>query len=135
MRPLVTELLARMEAGEDIEAIVQSLERPAPALLSPCAVVRTFDRELVDKVLRFHVVAGATSASFEELIKHGDVEQVLTVQGVYRVRERARRERLKSWVRDGGSAFPADLRALAATWSVTTSRCNRCPSWRCSVIW
>jgi len=101
----MTEILALMDQGKSLDEIGRSLlpERQRE-LLRRCALPRTFDRALVDQVLRLHPPEVSESeASFEQLI--GQATAVLEVPGqpgVYSLSSSARGEYLKDWTGPSG---------------------------------
>ena len=86
MASLQTAILERLAAGESPEEILLSLRSDGEReLLRRCAVVRTFDRAVFDRVL-----AGATPQadvpSFDEFVQSPEVEAVPRTSEVYRLR-------------------------------------------------
>ena len=113
MKPIDAELLRRLARGDSLDAVLASL-RPAEQwdVLRRCAAVRSFDRELYDKVL----VAGVDGAPpFDAVVTAPEVEPVPGTREAYRLRPSARSRYWNGWWPDGADprALPADLRSVA----------------------
>ena len=99
MATVVEQLISRLKSGETFEDFLKSLIPPAEQeLLKYCAVVRSFDKRLVDKVFLPELSeASRAKVKFETLQQLTSVEPVPGVRGFYQLREGARTEYLKLW--------------------------------------
>ncbi|MCE6998161.1 peptidoglycan-binding protein [Saccharothrix sp. S26] len=112
MKPIDAELLRRLARGDSLDAVLASL-RPAEQwdVLRRCAAVRSFDRELYEKVL----VAGVDGAPpFDAVVTAPEVEPVPGTREAHRLRPSARSRYWNGWWPDGVDprSVPDDLRAL-----------------------
>lgn len=104
----VAELRKRIEQGEDLEAISSSLISPAEqGLLRCCAVVRTFDEDLVDNYFRPQVAgADKESVPFSALTGLDFVQRVPRTDGVYSLQPSSQKKYYDSWWEVSGQSFP-----------------------------
>jgi len=95
----IDELVSRLQKGEDPEQVLLSgLPASERALLRRCAVVRSFDRELVEGVLRPAIPDLAErSYPYEELVRREDVHRVPRSAERYRLLDGPRRRHLEEW--------------------------------------
>lgn len=105
MTTSIQELIQRLEKGEDpAELLWSRLPAEEQELLQRCALVHSFDRELVSAVLD-----PEGRVPFERLMRNPMVERVPRSEGRYRLREAERNNFLSAW-----SKRDADFRALNA---------------------
>ncbi|HKP84355.1 MAG TPA: peptidoglycan-binding protein [Pyrinomonadaceae bacterium] len=99
MKISAAELRKRIEQGEDLETISLSLISPAEReLLRRCAVVRTFDEELVDTYFRPQVPgADEQTIPFSALTRHEFVQRVPRTEDVYVLLSATRKQYYDSW--------------------------------------
>src|SRR5215203_2514664 len=106
----VAELRKRIEQGEGLQAINRSFISPAEqGLLRCCAVVRTFDKKLVDSVFRAQVPrSDADSVPFSELTSYDFVRRVPRSDGVYSLLPASRKQYYETWwdSSDGSVSVP-----------------------------
>lgn len=112
MKPIDAELLRRLARGDSLEDVLASL-RPADQwdVLRRCAAVRSFDRELYDKVL----VADVDGAPpFDAVVTAPEVEPIQGTREAYRLRPGAKARYWNGWWPDGADprAVPEELRSL-----------------------
>lgn len=103
--------LQRLAEGEAPEVILSSL-RPAGEreALRSCAVVRTFDREVFEKVLAPGAGgAGAGWPSFDDFVLAAEVEPVPRRDGLYRLRPEERSVNWKAWWSEHPPAAETEL--------------------------
>lgn len=131
-------LVERLNRGESINEVLRSLVSPAEReFLKHCAVVRAFDREVVEEVFRPLLTGDLRDAlSFERLVRRAEVKQV--AEGVYRLRESARSEYFDSWwdavPREFGSLdMPPQLRELSSR--LAGYYAGRGPEWGLEVLY
>lgn len=120
------EILKRLRSGQSLGSVVDSLlDEELVQLLRRCAVVRTFDQPLVERVLRPDIPnASKEQFDFKRLTSHDEVEPVAT-SGFFRLRTSARKRYLDAWLQqastlskslsphvDGGIIVPPDLLKL-----------------------
>src|SRR5450432_922080 len=92
------QILERIQKGENLQAINLSLISPAEqALLRCCAVVRTFDEDLVNRYFRPHVGADKNDVPFSLLTSHDFVQRVPRTDSVYLLRPASRKQYYDSW--------------------------------------
>lgn len=104
----VKELIQRIEKGESLREINSSLISPAEqALLRCCAVVRTFNEDLVDKYFRPHVGADKESVPFSSLTSYDFVQRVPRTDGVYLLSPDSRKQYYDSWWKSADGTFTA----------------------------
>ena len=99
MATSVEQLITRLKSGETFEDLLQSLVPPAEQeMLKYCAVVRNFDKRLVNKVFLPELTdASRAKVKFENLQTLASVEPVPGVHGFFQLREDARKEYFKLW--------------------------------------
>lgn len=134
----VETLVERLSRGESLDDVLRSLISPAEReLLGHCAVVRAFDRDVVEEVFRLSLPPALRDLpSFEHLVRRAEVKQV--AEGVYRLREGARREYFDSWWdgeprAHGALDAPARLRELSGRLAEYYAR--RGPEWGLEVLY
>lgn len=117
MKVSVEELIQRIKSGETLEKVVQSFIPPAQReLLKRCAVVRSFDKQLVDEVLmQVPSLIDNGVTSFEEVRDCDFVERVPRTEGLYRLRSSTKQEYLQFWWEDQESpSRPLELNEIPA---------------------
>lgn len=112
MKAIDAELLRRLAQGDSWEDVLASL-RPADQwdVLRRCAAVRSFDRELYDKVL----VADVEGAPpFDVVVTAPEVEPIQGTREAHRLRPGAKSRYWNGWWPDGADprAVPDELRSL-----------------------
>jgi len=114
MATVVEQLISRLKSGGTFEDFLKSLVPPAAQeLLKYCALVRSFDKRLVDKVFLPELSeASRAQVKFETLQELASVEPVPGVRGFYQLRENARAEYFKLWQVADGAVSP-ELRTLS----------------------
>jgi cellulose synthase operon protein C len=102
------EVIERLARGESAASILASL-RPAGEreLLRRAAVVRTFDRDLFDRVLAADA-AGLDLPAFDEFVRVREVEALPRSPDVFQLRQEARSEHWRAWWDEAG-ASPAEI--------------------------
>ena len=112
MKSIDAELLRRLSRGDPLEDVLAALQPEAEwEVLRRCAAVRSFDRELYEKVLAADV---DDAPPFDEVVAAPDVEALPGTHGVHRLRPSARSRYWNGWWPEGADprAVPADLRVL-----------------------
>lgn len=108
----VEEVVARIAAGEPLEAILHTARPPAERrTLQRLAAARTFDREVYEAILAPD--AGEEALPFDQVAAHAGVEPVPGREGIYRLGEASRRTSMEDWWREEKLTPPEIPSALA----------------------
>jgi predicted negative regulator of RcsB-dependent stress response/peptidoglycan hydrolase-like protein with peptidoglycan-binding domain len=122
------QIVERIRAGEDIGSITRSLlGEQERRILQRCAVVRWFDRDLFDTIIRPSMpgddpsMPGDDIPGFDEVVRARDVRPVPGRRGCYRLVDGVRKDHFLTWWADAApdqgftsGVVPADLRQLSA---------------------
>lgn len=95
----VADIIKKIQEGQDLEAISLSLiSKAEQVLLQCCAVVRTFDENLVDTYFRPNVPdADKEKIPFDKLTSHGFVQRVPRSDGEYFLQPAMQKKYYDAW--------------------------------------